>query len=192
MTGFLDANRAADSSSFVLVPVPYEQTTTYRKGTANGPRALLDASWQIETYDAETMRRPGEAGIHVTDPVTVSGMPDELAPRLQEVVAHHLDAGRLVGCIGGEHSISLGAIRAATERHAGLGVLQIDAHPDLRDEYEGTRFGHGCVMRRVLDDPRVGALVGVGLRAVSEDDRDAIAADARTRPFFAYELATRR
>jgi len=178
---------AGDASSrFVIVPVPYEKTTTYRKGTAGGPAALLLASTQVETFCEETRVDPWEArGIETAEPVAVDAMPDLLARELEGVVGAILDRGRVPGCLGGEHSISLGPIRAAANRHAGLGILQVDAHPDLRDEYEGTRFGHGCVMRRVLDEPAIGALVQVGLRAVSDEDDAVIARDDRVHPFYA-------
>ncbi|MGQ0613042.1 MAG: agmatinase [Planctomycetaceae bacterium] len=175
----------------VLLPVPYERTTTYRKGTARGPSALLRASAQVELYDEEMGADPLAGGVATLPPVSCAGMPDALADLLQAEVAPHLQAGRIVGTLGGEHSVSLGAIRAAAARHPGLGILQIDAHPDLRDSYEGTRFGHGCVMRRVLEDARVARLTQVGLRAVSPEDREA-QRDPRVRPFFAFALATQK
>jgi agmatinase len=188
MEEFLGEPCAVEEAAAVLLPVPYEKTTTYRKGTADGPAALLGASTQIELFDAETRRTPHERGIATLPPVACDGMPDALAEQLAPLVGSHLDAGRIVGCLGGEHSISLGPIRAAADRHPGLGVLQVDAHPDLRDEYEGTKFGHGCVMRRVLEHDGIGGLVPVGLRAVSHDDDEVIAADVRVKPFYACEL----
>lgn len=176
---------------FVLVPVPYEKTTTYRRGTAGGPAALLAAGKQVELFDDETGVSPLEAGIALLPPVSTSGMPDVLADTLLAVVKPHLAAGRVVGCLGGEHSISLGPIRAAARKRKGLGILHIDAHPDLRDSYEGTRFGHGCVMRRVLEEKGVSKLVQVGLRAVSSDDDEAIRGDPRIRAFHAHDLAGR-
>jgi agmatinase len=188
---FGDEGSPLDRARFLVVPVPYEATTTYRKGTAEGPGAILDASMQIELYDEETRGSPLDVGVAVLDPVVCDGMPDVLAARLRELLAPHLDAGKVVGCLGGEHSISLGPIQAVAARHPGVGILQVDAHPDLRDSYEGTRYGHGCVMRRVLDDPTVGALVQVGLRAVSHEDDEAMRGDARVRPFYAHAIARR-
>ena len=182
---------APDGAFCVLLPVPYERTTTYRKGTAHGPAALLEASAQVELFDEETRTEPLERGVATLDSITTGAMPDRLAERLEADVGGLLDRGKLVGCIGGEHSISLGPIRAAAKRHPGLGVLQIDAHPDLRDSYEGTKYGHGCVMRRVLDDASIGTLVQVGLRAVSDEDDAAMKADARILPHYAFELARR-
>jgi agmatinase len=188
---FGEAGVPPEEARFVLVPVPYERTTTYRRGTAGGPAALLAAGSQVELYDEETGVAPLEAGVALLPPVSCPGMPDALADALMAVVKPHLAAGRVVGCLGGEHSISLGPIRAAARKRKGLGILHIDAHPDLRDEYEGTRFGHGCVMRRVLEEKGVSKLVQVGLRAVSADDDLAIKGDPRIRPFYAHDLAKR-
>jgi len=146
----------------------------------------------VELYDEELGMDPLEGGVATLSAVAIDGAPDLLADALEPIVRRHLEAGRVVAAVGGEHSISLGPIRAAARAYPGLGVLQIDAHPDLRDAYEGTRFGHGCVMRRVLDSRAVGALVQVGLRAVSPEDAEAQRADARVRPFLAWELARRR
>jgi len=186
---FGEAGVEADHARFVLVPVPYEKTTTYRKGTAAGPAALLAAGSQVELYDEETGVKPLDAGVALLPPVSSGGLPDVLADDLLGVVQPHLAAGRVVGCLGGEHSISLGPIRAAARLRKGIGILHIDAHPDLRDAYEGTRFGHGCVMRRVLEEKGVAKLVQVGLRAVSADDDAVIRGDARIRPFYAFDLA---
>ncbi len=176
------------SARFALIPVPYERTTTYRKGTAEGPAALLKASTQVETFDEETRVDPWEkCGIETLEPTLCEAMPDVLATVLEGVAGAQLDGRRVPGCLGGEHSISLGPVRAAARRHGGLGVLQIDAHPDLRDEYEGTRYGHGCVMRRVLEVEDVGALVQVGLRAVSAEDDAVISSDDRVHPFYASQ-----
>jgi len=190
-TSFGDEGAPVEEARFVLVPVPYEKTTTYRTGTAGGPEAILEASFQIELFDEEMRVSPLDAGVATLPPVECEGMPDVLADRLEAVCGPHLDAGRVPGCLGGEHSISLGPIRAAAKRHPGMGILQIDAHPDLRDEYEGTPHGHGCVMRRALECDGVGALVQVGLRAVSDEDDAVLRKDARCKPFFAHEVAHR-
>jgi len=175
----------------VVIPIPYERTTTYRKGTAKGPAALLAASTQVELYDEEMRLAPLARGVATLEPVVCEDMPDVLAGQLEALCLPHYHEGRLVVGLGGEHSVSLGPIRAAADVHGPIGILQIDAHPDLRNEYEGTHYGHGCVMRRVLDLTTVTALVGVGLRAVSEDDHAVITADDRVKPFYAYELAAR-
>lgn len=185
-----EPNESADPFA-VIVPVPYEKTTTYRKGTARGPEALLAASAQVELFDEETRREPLARGVWTLDPVCCESMPDVLAGELEEVCLPHFQAGRLVACLGGEHSVSLGAIRAAARVHGELGILQVDAHPDLRDSYEGTRYGHGCVMRRALDLDGITSLVSVGLRAVSPEDDEKMRMDKRIHPFLACDLSGR-
>ncbi|MFQ5843539.1 MAG: agmatinase family protein [Planctomycetota bacterium] len=176
---------------FVLLPVPYERTTTYRRGTAAGPEALLRASAQVECFDEEVGLDPLRDGV-LTLPALAPDEPPEVVARIvEEQVRPFLRVGGGVGCLGGEHSISLGPIRAAARRCPGLGVLQIDAHPDLRDSYEGTRYGHGCVMSRVLDLEEVGVVVGVGLRALSTEEDARMKGDRRIRPFFAHRLRGR-
>ena len=177
---------------FAIVPVPYERTTTYRKGTAQGPAALIGASTQVELFDEETRRDPLQAGIATLAPVTTEEMPDALADLLEPVVDAQLATRRIPLCLGGEHSISLGPLRAVARRHPGFGILQVDAHPDLRDEYEGTRYGHGCIMRRALDLDGLERLVQVGLRAVSPEDDEVMRAENRVRAFPMFALARER
>jgi len=177
-----DLPKSGDDARFVILPVPYDKTASYRKGTADGPRAILKASHQIELFDEELGFDPLRDGVQTCAGITTDEMPDGLADLLEPRVRALLKSERVPICLGGEHSLSLGPIRAAASAFPGLGVLQLDAHPDLRDEYEGTRFGHGCVMRRVLDLPQVARLTGVGLRAVSDEDVEAMG-DERVRPW---------
>jgi len=154
----------------VVIPVPYEATTTYKTGTALGPAAILNASQQVEYYDEWLEDEARRYGVRTAVPVICHGPPEQLADQLEEIVGAHLDAKCFPLILGGEHSISLGSIRAAAKRHPDLVVLHLDAHPDLREEYDGTRFGHGCVMRRVWDlGVRIHAF---GLRAISPHERD--------------------
>lgn len=173
----------------IVLPVPYEATTTYMKGTADGPAAILAASRQVEFWDEWLEDEARRFGVRTALPVEFDGPPERLAVRLEEEVGGLLDAGRFPLILGGEHSLSLGPIRAAARREPGLVVLHLDAHPDLRDRYEGTRYGHGCVMRRVVEEGvRVHAF---GLRAISPEERDfyhAGAADGRATFVPAREL----
>ncbi len=162
---------ACDSgAAAVVLPVPYEATTTWEPGTAAGPEAILEASRQVEFWDEWLEDEARRFGVRTAAPLVFPGPPEELAPVLEEQVGALLDAGRLPLLLGGEHSLSLGPIRAAARRHRDLVVLHLDAHPDLREEYEGTRHGHGCVMRRALEAGiRIHAF---GIRAVSPEERD--------------------
>lgn len=154
----------------VVLPVPYEATTTYMAGTIAGPDAILAASRQVEFHDEWLQDEARRFGVRTAAPLVADEDPRHLADHLERAVATELDAGRFPLILGGEHSISLGPIRAALARHPDLVVLHLDAHPDLRDEYEGTRYGHGCVMRRVFD---LGVRIhSFGIRAISPEERD--------------------
>ncbi|MCP4093652.1 MAG: agmatinase [Planctomycetes bacterium] len=166
----LEGDSCGPSSLGVVIPVPYEATTTYKTGTLKGPSAILEASQQVEFYDEWLEDEAQRFGIRTLAAVEEKGSPEQLADHLEAVVSEQLQAGRFPLILGGEHSISLGPIRAAAQIHPDLVVLHLDAHPDLRNEYEGTRYGHGCVMRRVLEaGVRIHAF---GLRAISPEERD--------------------
>ena len=160
----------AEKARVVIIPAPYEGTVSWGRGTANGPQALLDVSSYIETYDSVLDAEPYRQGIYVRPALKLPPEPEAAIAAVEEAVAEVLAAGKKPAMIGGEHSISLGAVRACRKAHPDLSVLQLDAHADLRDEYEGSRFSHACVMRRVAD-------LGVpfsqaGIRAMSAEERD--------------------
>lgn len=166
----LDAEDSAfDTSRVVVVPVPFDGTTCYRPGTREGPQAILDASRNLELYDAELRRSPYRVGIHTFPFVeVVMGNAAGMVDRTELVTGHLLDRGKFVVTLGGDHLTSIGVVRAFAKRHPTLSVLQIDAHADLRDEYEGSRLSAATVMRRVLDVcPRTAQ---VGIRSLSEPE----------------------
>ncbi len=167
----------AARSRFAVLPVPYEKTTTYAKGTAQGPAAILFASAQVELYDERGEDEPAQAGITTLPAFEFLGTPEALADALEKRVGEVLRRGQVPVILGGEHSISLGPLRATKRAFPTVGVLHFDAHGDLRDEYEGTRYGHGCVMRRVLDEKV--AIVQVGVRSLSSEEA---AVTRRARP----------
>lgn len=154
-------------SRCVVLPVPYEETTSYRKGTRRGPEAIVRASAEMEDYDTELGYEPCSVGIHTApalEPAPVlepGGGPEAMAGRVREAVAHYAGQGKLVGMLGGEHSITSGAVAALAERHPGLSVLIFDAQADLRDDYQGWAHSHACAARRVLDHASSLTLVGV-------------------------------
>ncbi|KIX15122.1 agmatinase [Dethiosulfatarculus sandiegensis] len=135
-----------------LIPVPLEETVCYRSGTSLGPAAIVMASCQMELYDEVLMTQPIDQGILTLPAVDVRGGSEKALARIEEAVAKELEAGRLPAMIGGEHTITLGALRALTsKRGADFTVLVLDAHLDLRESYEGTELSHACVMKRALD-----------------------------------------
>ncbi len=171
--GALDADLSnLENARFVVLPVPYDATTTWRGGTREGPISILDASMNMELFDRELGREICEAGIHTTaDIEPVMASPEKMAVRITEVVGEVLFAGKIPVMLGGEHSLTFGAVCAALKLPlpGQLSVLQLDAHTDLRQSYGGTKFGHGSVARRIAELPGV-QITQVGLRSTSADE----------------------
>ncbi len=160
------------SSRVAVLPVPYDGTTEWHSGTRNGPKSIIEASFYLEWYDIELGRELYGMGIHTLPAIEpVMDSPEAMAGRVHSAVEALLGDGKFVLMLGGEHSISYGAIQAYQQKFSDLSVLQLDAHTDLRDQYLGTRFGHGCVMRRVLD---ICAVTQVGIRSMSLEEQEFI------------------
>jgi agmatinase len=170
---FLDEAPAdVESARILVLPCPYDGTSTYAKGADRGPEALLRASPQLEPFDVELGRRPCDAGIAVLDPVVFADQdPARAVESIQAAarLALAMDRRFVVG-VGGEHSVSVGLTRALRERRGRFHVLHIDAHADLRDQYEGSPFNHACVMRRIAEDDRDARIASVGIRACCEEE----------------------
>ena len=164
-----DADTAFETARVVIVPVPFDGTTCYRPGTREGPQAIIDASRNLELYDPELRRSPYRVGIHTLRGVEiVQGNAPAMVERTERVTGLLLDAGKFVVTLGGDHLTSIGVIRAFAQRHPQMSVLQIDAHADLRDEYEGTPLSSATIMRRTLEVcPRTAQ---VGIRSLSEPE----------------------
>jgi agmatinase len=173
--GFLDLpeeNRTAQRARVHVLPVPYEKTVSYETGTRGGPRAIIEASRQVELYDLELGGEPALAyGVH-TLPSMGPGFKNAgaLMEELAEAAGRAVRGGKLLLSIGGEHSITPGLVRGVV-RAAGASVVvvQIDAHADLRESYEGTRFSHACAMRRSLEENAEG-VIGLGVRSFSLEE----------------------
>jgi len=155
------------AAAAAIIPVPYDQTSTWRKGADRGPAALLDASGTIELYDIQTNSEPWKRGIVTLPPILHDGGPEELAELVRARAAEVLANGSLPVVIGGEHSVTIGAVEAAAETFPGVGVLQIDAHGDTRESYEGSSHNHACVMARARERCPI---VQVGIRAVDASE----------------------
>jgi agmatinase len=178
----LDTARA----SIAIIPVPYDATSTWVKGADKGPAAILRASAQVEWYDIQTRYEVHRQGIATREPVSCSGTPDELAPLVEAAVGAELDAGRFPVVLGGEHSVSIGAIWAVAKRYPDVTILQIDAHADTREEYHGSRCNHACVMARARE---VAPIVQVGIRSMDADEAERIDQD---RVVYAHDMARER
>ena len=151
-----------------LVPVPYDSTTSYRSSARDGPKAIIEASRQLEDYDIELDRDISGVGIYTSPAVEpdLSG-PEAMVKRVAAAVRPLADGGRLVGVLGGEHSITVGAVNALRARYDDLSVLYLDAHGDLRDQDMGTGWGHATVARRLHD---ICKTVHVGVRSLSAEE----------------------
>jgi agmatinase len=150
-----------------VLPVPYDLTTTYQGGTRLGPRAILTASQNMELWDEE-IGAIYRAGIHTLAELEPAAEgPAAMVARVEQAVDWILEQGKLPAILGGEHSITAGAVRAAARHHPGLSVLQIDAHADMRDSYLGSPHSHACVMRRVRE---LVPAASVGIRSMSEEE----------------------
>jgi agmatinase len=143
-------DRGPDEARFHLIPFPLERSVSYGGGTANGPDAILEASTQLEAFDGEGI--PGEAGIYCHPPVDCSGEDvDSMLGEAGRRVAACVSQGKVPITLGGEHTVTVGPVRALAKRGHRFGVVQFDAHADLRDTYQGSPLSHACVMRRVAD-----------------------------------------
>jgi agmatinase len=172
---------AADSR-IVIVPVPYDGTSTWVKGADKGPAAILKASANLELYDIETDSQVYLDGICTDEAVTEDRSPEAMIEAVRRRVQGHLANRKLTVVVGGEHSVSVGAVQAHVGRYPGLSVLQLDAHSDLRDEYEGSKFNHACVMARIRE---LCPIVQVGIRSMDISEKPALDED---RVFFAEKI----
>ncbi|MBI2541718.1 agmatinase [Candidatus Woesearchaeota archaeon] len=155
----------ADSCA-VILPFPYEKTTSYIKGTEKGPDAIIKASGQIELYDEE-IGNIFEIKISTLKPLITKEMPELMVDAGFACIKEVLDDGKFIVTLGGEHSITSGIVKAFREKYSGLSVLQIDAHSDLREEYQGSRHSHACAMKRVAE---ICPIVQVGIRSMSGEE----------------------
>ncbi|PYQ11487.1 MAG: agmatinase [Acidobacteria bacterium] len=160
-----------ETARAVILPIPYDRTTTYGKGAARGPAALISASCSLELYDEELAVETFTLGVHTAPPVSGNEDPPERMVKAVEAAAgKYLDMGKLVVTVGGEHSITFGAVAAYHRLHPELTVVQLDAHGDMRDEYEGSKHNHACVMRRIRDMKI--RTVGIGIRSLCLEEVD--------------------
>lgn len=176
-----------DKAKFVVIPVPYEKTTSYGKGTAGGPKAIIEASKNMELYDEELDSNTAEHGIATLKPVIVDDEPQILVEELRKTCLKVIEDRKFPVVLGGEHSISLGLYLALKDYYGDVSVLQFDAHTDLRNEYGGSKYSHACVMRRIREH---GSAVQVGIRSVSEDETEIIKKE-RKNIFFAADMYER-
>jgi agmatinase len=172
----------------VILPIPYEATTTYGSGTREGPEALLNASRQVELWDEEHNWDPS-AKIHLATaaPVTpeVSG-PQAMVEKIRRLAQSWMAQGKLIAALGGEHTITLPLVQAAQTRYPDLTVVALDAHADMRERYDGSPLSHACVLRRVYELGR--PLTIVGVRSYSQEEQQLLQVAPRLKVFKARRL----
>lgn len=160
--------RLLDDSLFHIVPVPLEQSVSYGGGTVGGPGAILEASQQLEAWDG--FSEPLRAGIVTQSFVDCGGDVQTILDRIESAVKPVVGNGKIPVLLGGEHTVSLGAIRALASKSASpIGIIQLDAHADLRQSYEGLMYSHACVMRRAIDECGC-RLFQFGVRALCREE----------------------
>lgn len=167
-----------DRSKVVLLPVPYEKTTTYQKGTKNGPEAILNASEHMELYDEELDLEIFKIGVYTVPPLNLKTQKPESALRIIEKnIEDLLNDDKFPVLLGGEHTISFAAVSAFRKRYKNLTTIQLDAHADLRDRYLGSKFNHACTMARVVEKCPV---VQIGIRSLSVEESLRIKGENKT------------
>ncbi|MDT7828629.1 agmatinase [Pricia sp. S334] len=179
--GIPDEFAHPETAKIVLVPVPYDGTSTWGKGADKGPQAFLEASENMELYDIETDTEVYEQGIYLTETITGNTSPEAVVNAVHKTVKEHIKRKKFVTVFGGEHSISIGTIRAFNECFDNLTVLQIDAHADLRESYEGTKYNHACAVHEASQTTN---LIQVGIRSMDAIEKTFMDAD---KTFFAHE-----
>lgn len=157
-------------ATFVVVPVPYDLTSTYQPGSRRGPAAIIEASTNMELYDEELKKETYLAGIHTTSPVNVEARgPKYMINAVRKKISRIIVLDKIPVMLGGEHSITFGAVQALKEKYPKLSVLQLDAHADLRESYQESAYSHAAVARRISE---ICPLVQVGIRSMSKEEAD--------------------
>lgn len=172
-----------ETAAIAILPVPYDGTSTWLKGADKGPQAILEASPNMEFYDIETDSEVFCHGIATLDPVLEASTPEAMAKAVEEKMDGILKDKKFPVMLGGEHSVSIGAFGAIAKHYEKFSILQLDAHSDMRDEYEGSPYNHACVMARGKDI--TSSIVQVGIRSTATEEKHNIDPD---RIFYAHEI----
>jgi len=169
-------------SDIIIIPVPYDATSTWMRGAEKGPDAIMEASVNLEFYDIETLSSVHKRGIHTIPPVAVGNSPEELVNEVYNKTDEILSDGKFPVIIGGNHTVSIGSVKAISDHYDDLTVLQLDAHADMRQAYEGSPLNHACAMARITE---MVPAVQLGIRSMSEDELPFVRED---RIFYSHDL----
>ncbi|MCE1248484.1 MAG: agmatinase [Firmicutes bacterium] len=171
-----------ENASVVIVPVPFEQTSSWLQGSVNGPGAIIKASRNIELYDIEQNREPYLCGIFTGSSIIADDAPG-MIEQVYSAVSRIIDDGKIAVTLGGEHTVSVGAAKAYSEKFPGIGILHFDAHSDMREEYDDTPYSHASALARIKDfNP---CIVSVGVRSMDISELPNI---KRENYFFGHEI----
>jgi len=179
--GIPDKFAQLETAKVVLIPVPYDGTSTWEKGSDKGPKAFLTASENMELYDIETRTEVYEQGIYLADAITEDSSPDTMVNEVHKITKEYIKRNKFVTLFGGEHSISIGTIRAFNECFNNLTVLHIDAHADVRASYQGTKYNHACA---VHEASKTTNLIQVGIRSMAAIEKGYMDEE---KTFFAHD-----
>lgn len=160
------------AAKYVIVPVPYDGTSTWIKGADKGPEAIIAASGTLEMYDIPTALDVSKQGIFTDEAITEAASPEAMVAAVETRIKSHLKAGKFPIVVGGEHSVSIGAFQAFAKCYQHLSIVQFDAHADLRQAYEGSHYNHACAMARAKE---VAPIVQIGIRSACQEDMDEMA-----------------
>ena len=175
-----------ENARAAVLPLCYEHSVSYGTGAVSGPLHILSASVQLEMMDEETFIHWGKIGIHTLPPLYPSNDPEAAVREMQRAAADVLSRKKFLLSLGGDHAISIGPIMAAARIFPGMAVLQVDAHLDLRDTWNGSRYNHACVIRRVIEDARL-PVIQVGIRSFSPEEAEYIRTH-NLSPCFAHQI----
>jgi agmatinase len=171
-----------EQSSIIILPIPFDKTSTWLKGADKGPAAIIEASAYLELYDIETDSEVFRKGIFTAKPIR-SASPAALIKKTDSAVSKYLKDNKLVVTLGGEHSVSIGVIKSYARHYKNLSILHLDAHADSRQSYEGTPYNHACVIARARE--LAGNIVSVGIRSMDISEHPCI--DSK-KMFFAHKI----
>ena len=181
-------NAEIDKARIVVLPFCYENAPSYGSGSKEGPYHILNASEQLENLDEESMIEWSRLPIHTAEPLFPSNDPEQAVLQMKKEAEKVIQRRQFLMSLGGDHAVSLGPIMAAAEAYPDIGVVQVDAHLDLRDKWNGSRYNHACVMRRVIGDLDLPA-VQIGIRSFCSEEAEYVKKKSLT-PFYAHEINT--
>ncbi|MGB5157522.1 agmatinase family protein [Desulfobacterium sp. N47] len=174
-------------SKVVVLPLCYENAPSYGVGSKDGPYHILEASMQLESMDEETLINWEDIGIHTLKPLLPSNDPEKAVKEMEKAALAVLKKNKFLLSLGGDHAITIGPVMAAARIYPDIGVLQVDAHLDLRNSWNGSNYNHACVMRRIVDDVKI-PVTQVGIRSFSPEEFEYIK-KKKLKPFYAHNIS---